>query len=112
MSLETLPIFAYNAVIAIFHGLLFVAGLALIKQAKSWWVVAAIVLGMVLFSIAATAATFFLQGSERAWSMLSPSGEMFAIVFVPVLINVFVSTSIIMFTAYGLFVAPGNQKHD
>jgi hypothetical protein len=108
---DALPIFVFNFISSIFHGLIFVLGFVLLKYAKNWLSVLGLVLGVIAVSVCLTLATFFFQGAERAWSMMVPGGEMFAVMGLPVIISAVISTMMIMFSAYILFVEPGNQKN-
>ncbi len=108
---DAFPIVVFNVLSSLFHGLLFVVGFILLKHAKNWLSVLGLVLALITTNVLLTFATFFLQGSERAWSMMSPGGEMFAIMGLPVIISAAISTMMIMFSAYILFVEPGNQKN-
>lgn len=111
MNLETfLPVFSV-AVMALIHGAFLLVALILVKVASSWLIAAAITFGLCVFSIGLTAAGFLLQGLERASSILLPSGEMFAFVFLPTIVSTVIFSVVTIFTTYGLFVAPGAQKH-
>jgi hypothetical protein len=111
MSLEALVPLAVTSVMALIHAAIVVAGIMLVKSARSWAVVFLIAAGVIIFSVALSSAGFLLQGSERAASILLPGGEMFPFVFMPIVINAVISTVTIMCVVYSLFVEPGNQKH-
>jgi hypothetical protein len=109
--IEALPALAFSTLTAVLHGGLMVAGFAILKQIKSWALVVLLALGMAAISIAMSTAAILLQGWERASQIILPSGELFAAIALPMIVNALVSMLIIITAAYAFFVEPGNTKN-
>jgi hypothetical protein len=105
-----LPVIFVTILSAGFYGLLLLAGFAILKQIKSWPLVFVLAFGMATVSIAMSSMAYLLQGWERAAAMFIPGGEYFAVVGLPMMINAVITMTIIMASAYGLFVASGKQR--
>jgi hypothetical protein len=104
-------ILLYNIVSSFLHAALFVVGFILLKRISSWLGTVLLSLGLIVVNVGFSFASFFMQGADRAWSMISPSGELFRMTAMPVLVSAVIYTMMIMLTAYALFVAPGNNKN-
>jgi hypothetical protein len=105
-----LPIVAVNVVSAVFHGLLLLAGFAILKKIKSWPRVFILALGLAIVSIALSLVGILLQGWERASTIIVPGGELFAFISLPIIINAVITMTITMAAVYGLFVVSGKYK--
>jgi hypothetical protein len=111
MTSDVGAILLFNIVSAFLHAALFVVGFILLKRISSWMGAVLLSLGLIVVNVGFSFASFFVQGSDRAWSMISPSGELFRMTAMPVLVSAVIYTIMIMLTAYALFVAPGNKNN-
>ncbi len=111
MSIDALPSILFSAFTSIIYSGLMIAGLMLVKSAKSWAHVAATALGVAAFVLAMNFGTHLLQGWERAKSMMLPGGEMFSFIGLPIVINSFITITALFCAVYGLFVLPGREKN-